>query len=52
MYDPNRAVPILPEAGQYIKFRPIDRKEFEQIQKQVEAGAYECRRYPKKEEQK
>ena len=25
---------------------------FEQIQKQVEAGAYECRRYPKKEEQK
>lgn len=48
MYDVNREKPILPEAGQYIKFRPIDRKEFDKIKAEAEAGAYECRRYPRK----
>lgn len=47
MYDPDRAEPILPKAGQYIKFRPIDRAEYDKIAKEVEAGTYECRRYPK-----
>lgn len=33
MYDPDRAVPILPKAGQYIKFYAIDQAEF---------GPYRC----------
>lgn len=52
MYDAARAKPILPEAGGYIKFRPIDRAEYEKIKAEVEAGTYECRRYPRKEESK
>lgn len=49
MYDPNRAKPILPEAGQYIKFRAIDRAEYDRIAAQEAAGGYACRRYPRKE---
>ena len=49
MYDAEREKPILPEAGQYIKFIPIDRAEFDRIAAEVEKGTYECRHYPKKE---
>lgn len=49
MYDPNRAVPILPKAGEYIRFYAIDRKEFDAIAAQEAAGGYVCRRYPRKE---
>ncbi len=49
MYDPNREVPILPQAGQYIKFRAIDRKEFDEIAAQEAAGGYTVRRYPREE---
>jgi len=41
-YDPNREVPILFEAGDYIRFVPIDQVEYQEIQKQVEAGTYQC----------
>ena len=49
MYDADREKPILPEAGQYIKFVPIDRAEFDRIAAEVEKGTYEVRHYPKKE---
>lgn len=49
MYDPGRETPILPQAGQYIKFRSIDQQEYDQIAAQEAAGAYACRRYPREE---
>ena len=49
MYDANREKPILPEAGQYIKFIPIDRAEFDRIAAEEEKGTYVCRHYPRKE---
>ena len=49
MYDAGRAKPILPEAGQYIKFCAIDRAEFDRIAAQEAAGGYTCRRCPRKE---
>ena len=49
MYDPNRETPILPKAGQYIKFRAIDRAEYDEIAAAAEAGACVCRTYPRKE---
>ena len=49
MYDPDRETPILPQAGQYIKFRAIDQKEYDEIAAQCQAGTYVCRTYPRKE---
>lgn len=49
MYDPNRKTPILPQAGQYIKFYAIDRAEFDRIAAQEAAGTYVCKRHPRKE---
>lgn len=40
MYDPNRDTPILPEAGQYIKFYAIDEKEYKEIEKLVAENKY------------
>ena len=51
MYDPDRAEPILPRAGQYIRFRPIDRAEFDRIAKLVEKGEYVCPTFPREEAQ-
>ncbi|MBQ2739759.1 MAG: 5-oxoprolinase subunit PxpB [Oscillibacter sp.] len=49
MYDPDRATPILPEAGQYIKFYAIDKAEYDRIAA-LEAGeGYVCKRHPRKE---
>lgn len=52
MYDPNRETPILPKAGQYIKFRAIDQAEYDKIAGEAEAGTYVCRTYPRKETEK
>lgn len=41
-YDPERQTPILVEAGDYIRFIPIDEEEFLRIQKLVEKGKYQC----------
>ena len=41
-YDPERQTPILVEAGDYIRFIPIDEDEFLRIQKLVEKGKYQC----------
>ena len=39
-YDPDRDVPILVQAGDYIRFVEIDEAEFARISKAVEAGEY------------
>lgn len=41
-YDPARAKPILVEAGDYIRFVPVDEKEFLRIQELVDKGEYQC----------
>lgn len=41
-YDPDREVPILVEAGDYIRFVPIDEEEYLRIKELVERGEYEC----------
>lgn len=41
-YDPERQTPILVEAGDYIRFIPIDEEEFLRIQGLVEKGEYQC----------
>ena len=41
-YDPEREVPILVEAGDYIRFVPIDEEEYHRIKELVEKNEYEC----------
>ena len=41
-YDPNREIPILFEAGDYIRFCPVSKKEFLEIKSLVDAGEYTC----------
>ena len=40
-YDPDREVPILVNAGEYIHFYPIDEEEFNRIKAAVDEGTYE-----------
>ncbi len=49
MYDPNRPVPILPKAGQYIQFYPITQQQFDEIAAQEAAGGFTCRTHPRTE---
>ena len=49
MYDPDRETPILPKAGQYIKFRAIEQAEYDEIAARAEKGEYVCRTYPRGE---
>ena len=49
MYDPDRAEPILPQAGQYIKFYAIDKAEYDKIAAEETAGTYVCKRHPREE---
>lgn len=42
-YDPDREVPILVEAGDYIRFVPVDRAEYDRIREEVEQGTYTVR---------
>ena len=41
-YNPDREIPILFEAGDYIRFVPVSQEEFEKIEKEVNEGKYEC----------
>lgn len=41
-YDPGREVPILLEAGDYIRFVPVDEAEYKRIKESVERGEYQC----------
>lgn len=47
MYDGGRPVPMLLDAGEYVKFKPIDASEFERIKALAEKGEYECATYMK-----
>ena len=40
-YDPDREVPILVEAGDYIRFVPVDEEEYLRIKDAVERGEYQ-----------
>lgn len=40
-YDPDREIPILVQAGEYIRFVPISEEEFYRIKEQVELGEYQ-----------
>jgi len=48
MYDPDRDEPILPQAGQFIKFYAIDQAEYDRIAKEAEAGTYVVKTHPGK----
>lgn len=41
-YDAERTIPILYEAGDYIRFVPIDEEEFKRIKKLVDSNEYTC----------
>ena len=41
-YDPDREVPILVEAGDYIRFVAIDEDEFHRIKELVDKNEYQC----------
>ncbi len=41
-YDPDRETPILFQAGDYIRFVPIDETEFKRIKELAERGEYQC----------
>ena len=41
-YDPGRENPILVEAGDYIRFVPVDEQEYKRIKEQVDSGTYAC----------
>ena len=49
MYDPDRETPILPEAGQYIKFYAIDKAEYDRIAAEEAAGGYKVKTHPREE---
>lgn len=49
MYDPYRATPILPRAGWYIHFYPIDQQEYTRIAAQELSGTYVCKRHKRGE---
>lgn len=42
VYDPDREIPILYQAGDYVRFVQIDEKEFARIKEEVEQGTYQC----------
>ncbi len=41
-YDPSREAPILVEAGDYIRFVPVDEEEYIRIREAVARGEYQC----------
>lgn len=50
MYDPARDKPILPEAGQYIRFFPVTQDEYDRILREVEAGTYTVQTHARRED--
>ena len=41
-YDPDREIPILVEAGDYIRFIPVDEQEYLRIRELVDRNEYQC----------
>lgn len=52
LYEPNREVPILLKAGNYIKFIPISEDQYKTIEKDVNDGGYKYNTYIKKREER
>ena len=50
LYDANRDVPILLDAGLRVKFIPVDEAEYKRIEWLVEQGRYTCRKYVKEDD--
>mgnify|MGYP000871677362 CR=1 FL=1 len=50
LYDPDRQPPILHQTGDYIRFVPITREEYDAIEEAVRKGTYEYRLTPRKGE--
>ena len=50
LYDADREKPVLLEAGQYIKFRPVTEEEYKEIEEQAAAGTYSCVTYDREAE--
>lgn len=46
LYDPQRERPILLQAGDYVRFKPISREDFFEIEEEVKKGAFQVRSYP------
>ncbi|AYO29539.1 5-oxoprolinase subunit PxpB [Biomaibacter acetigenes] len=46
LYDPQRERPILFQAGDYVRFKPISREEFFEIEEEVKKGSFQVRTYP------
>lgn len=42
-YDPSRETPILVEAGDYIRFVPVDEAEYLRIKEAADRGEYQCK---------
>ena len=49
LFDPHREPAILLESGQWVQFRPIDRAEYDEIDRQIEAGTYQVKTYWKEQ---
>lgn len=47
LYDADREKPVLLEAGQYIKFRSVEKEEYDRIEKEVADGTYQYVIYDK-----
>ena len=50
LYDPDREKPVLLEAGQYIKFCPINETEYAAVERKVNEGSYVPVTYAKEAE--
>lgn len=49
LYDADREVPILLDAGMHVKFIPVDEEEYKRILSRVEAGKYHIHSYVREE---
>ncbi|ART78424.1 allophanate hydrolase [Sutcliffiella horikoshii] len=47
LYDPDNGEPILLSAGSYIRFVPVDQKEYDKIEQTVARGEYKVKSYAK-----
>ena len=48
VFEINQEDPFLIKAGMWVQFRAVSKKEYDLIEKQVEAGTYRCRLYKKR----
>lgn len=49
LYDPNRDKPILLKSGNYIRFKGINREEYQEIREALKSDKYQYKSYPKGE---